>query len=90
MSQSLDVSSGAALQLREFGARIIEDDGQVRLIDCSEAQVDDDSLHLLCSFPELRSLSLADTDIGDEGLRHIESLTKLETLDLSTTQITDQ
>jgi len=88
MSDDTAPAQAATATLKQLGARVVEDQGKVLLIDLAEAAIGDEDVAILNNFPHLRSLTLADTDITDEGLQHLAELTSLETLDLSTTQVT--
>jgi len=57
------------------------------LLQMANADVTDDTIHLLENFKKLKTLDVSDSQITDHGLEHISELPALETLYLNNTKV---
>lgn len=61
---------------------------QLRDLNLSRSNMDDNALYHLTNLPQLRNLNLSNTSLTDNGLEPIGKFTKLKNLNLSKTKIT--
>ncbi len=84
--ESVEKSWSPREQLEQRFGR--DEKGEVRYVDASELDIDDQDLAALNSLSKLEDLVLRRTKISDEGFGHLSTLKNLAYLDLEETKIT--